>query len=124
MRCPRCGQEGYISVESRGRWGKKYVYMEHTVTINGRRITKKCYLGPLDSYEYVARFQSMPLYGLAREGREEEYLMALLAAIEERLGDDETPAHEKLRLRGALVRALARIRNILEKGGRTGGEEA
>ncbi|MEM2645415.1 MAG: hypothetical protein QXP03_05015, partial [Desulfurococcaceae archaeon] len=49
--CPRCGNIGYRCVEPRG--GREYVYYAHYDP--GSKRVRKCYVGPLYSYEHAER---------------------------------------------------------------------
>ncbi|MEM3399201.1 MAG: putative integrase [Nitrososphaerota archaeon] len=55
--CPRCGKEGYRSVEKRS--GRYYVYYIHRNPLNGK--IRKCYVGPADLYEHVEILHSLGL---------------------------------------------------------------
>ncbi|MEM4819488.1 MAG: hypothetical protein QXQ91_04195 [Nanopusillaceae archaeon] len=57
--CPRCGVEGYVSVEKRDN--RYYIYIIH---IDGRRRRRKCYIGPLEGYSYVEKLHNLSLDNL------------------------------------------------------------
>ncbi|MEM4975948.1 MAG: hypothetical protein QXT64_01330 [Desulfurococcaceae archaeon] len=55
--CPRCGNIGYRCVEPRG--GREYVYYAHYDP--GSKRVRKCYVGPLYSYEHAERLLLLSL---------------------------------------------------------------
>jgi hypothetical protein len=58
--CPRCGMEiDYVSEERRG--DRVYVYAVHVTRLGKKRRVKKCYLGPVDKYEYAERLVQLDL---------------------------------------------------------------
>ena len=85
--CPRCG--GPISYFKRRRVGDRvYVYAVHYEgydPVKKSKITRECYLGPEDAYEYVSRLhdrEGLTLRGLADRQRILEYLDAIIAYLE------------------------------------------
>lgn len=83
--CPRCGQR--ISALAKQKVGDRvYLYAQHYLGTdeNGRRIIKKCYLGPLDGYVYVTKMHSdigLTLRAIADKRRLLEYITTLLNTL-------------------------------------------
>jgi len=49
--CPRCGRP-YNYLEVRHTKSGDYLYAHHYIRINGKRVARKCYLGPRNGYKY------------------------------------------------------------------------
>jgi hypothetical protein len=72
--CPRCG-EPYSYVEKIDIGERSYLYAVHYyVDENDRRRKRRCYLGPVDGYEYVSKTHEIIFYGLDRQDRYIRYL--------------------------------------------------
>jgi len=72
--CPRCG-ESYSYVEKISIGERSYLYAVHYyVDENGRRRKRRCYLGPVDGYEYVSKTHEIIFYGLDKQDRYIRYL--------------------------------------------------
>jgi hypothetical protein len=72
--CPRCG-ESYSYVEKIDIGERSYLYAVHYyVDENDRRRKRRCYLGPVDGYEYVSKTHEIIFYGLDRQDRYIRYL--------------------------------------------------
>jgi hypothetical protein len=72
--CPRCG-ESYSYIEKISIGERSYLYAVHYyVDENGRRRKRRCYLGPVDGYEYVSKTHEIIFYGLDRQDRYIRYL--------------------------------------------------
>jgi len=88
-RCPVCGLviDFYERKTFRSRRGSRtYIYAVHILRdpLTGKRIRKRCYLGPEDNYVYVSRTHSrdgLQFYGLVKEDRVLDYLRTLLQRI-------------------------------------------
>jgi hypothetical protein len=78
--CPRCG-EPISYVERRKRGERTYYYAVHERYVNGKRVVRKCYLGP-DVYEYAERLNNLGLSGLIDSKRYVKYLSHLLARLD------------------------------------------
>ncbi len=79
--CPRCGLP--ISwIEKLRRGDRVYVRAVHFLGYVGKRkVVRKCYLGPVESYEYVShlhRKEDLEFYGLLNTDRSLDYLNKLL----------------------------------------------
>lgn len=113
--CPRCGRPiDYYSVEPRG--SRKYVYAVHYIYVGKKRKTKKCYLGPADSYEYVSRTHAdvgLVLHGAQDKHRTIEYLQALARALS-RTGIEELPASELEHAAKLLYRIADTLKHVAE----------
>jgi len=82
----------YSYIKRRNVGGRVYLYAVHYLgykrdPVSGkiRKITKECYLGPEESYEYVTRMhnrEGLILRGLSDEDRAIEYLDALIRFLE------------------------------------------
>jgi len=87
-RCPVCGLpiDFYERKTFRSRKGSRtYIYAVHILKDpSGKRIRKRCYLGPEDSYVYVSKTHfrdGLQFYGLHKEDRVLDYLRNLLQRI-------------------------------------------
>ncbi|OYT57274.1 MAG: hypothetical protein B6U76_01490 [Desulfurococcales archaeon ex4484_217_2] len=83
--CPRCGRK-FSYLEKHRRGDRIYVYAVHYegYSKSGRRISKritKCYLGPVEEYEYVSALQPITLYGLLKKGRLYSYVRELTSFV-------------------------------------------
>ena len=86
--CPRCGMQ-YSYIKRKVVGGRVYLYAVHYLGYRKekgrvRKITRECYLGPEDSYEYVTRMhdrEGLVLRGLADHDRVIEYLNAIINYI-------------------------------------------
>ncbi|MEM4592527.1 MAG: hypothetical protein QW196_03930 [Sulfolobales archaeon] len=58
--CPKCGLPGYRYLRKEGE--RVYVYFSHYDPATRKR--RKCYVGPIDSYEYVEKQHELGLAGL------------------------------------------------------------
>ena len=61
-----------------------YAYAVHYVREGGRRRKRRCYLGPVGSYEYVTKThgrEGLVLRGLLSDNRVIEYLDALISYL-------------------------------------------
>ena len=82
--CPRCGAP--VSwFERHSRSGRTYLYAVHYLgRERGKKRVRKCYLGPVDDYEYVSRLhfpEGLRLRGLSDPDRALAYLDALINYI-------------------------------------------
>ncbi len=109
--CPRCGL--VVDWFEEKRVGERiYVYAVHYLGFEkGKKKVKKCYLGPLESYEYVShlhRKEGLEFYGLTNPARIFEYLNRLLDALFE---------VENLNLEGVdkLIEKMRKAIELLEK---------
>ena len=79
--CPRCGRRISYLKKRRIR-GRTYVYAVHYLgSKDGKKITEECYLGPLESYEYVSKLherEGLVLKGLIDNERVLDYLRSIL----------------------------------------------
>ena len=107
--CPRCGQP-YRYVEKRKIGNNIYYYAVHYEGFerspDGRARPKlrRCYLGP-NAYIEVSKTHNnigLTLKGLIEEGREMDYLNAIVEAIEARLRDGRLKPEEALELAESL----------------------
>ncbi|MEM4554216.1 MAG: hypothetical protein QXI86_08340 [Ignisphaera sp.] len=71
--CPRCGIEGYVSVERRG--GRYYIYYIHYDPVSKSR--RRCYVGPVEGYRHAEHIHMLDLDNLA----DVDYLQVALNAI-------------------------------------------
>jgi hypothetical protein len=79
--CPRCG-ESYSYIEKISIGERSYLYAVHYyVDENGRRRKRRCYLGPVDGYEYVSKTHDITFYGLDRQDRYIRYLEEILRLL-------------------------------------------
>lgn len=101
--CPRCGRIGYRYVEPRG--GRKYVYYAHYEPVSRR--VRKCYVGPLYSYEHAERLLALGLSNI------EDVDLPVVArrAIEEYV---ERVARWEESARRKALGELLRLRDLLE----------
>jgi len=80
----------YSYIKRRNVGGRIYLYAVHYLGYKKeggkvRKITRECYLGPEDSYEYVTRThirEGLVLRGLSDEDRAIEYLDAIIHYLE------------------------------------------
>jgi hypothetical protein len=96
VKCPRCGEEGYLEEMVVG--GNVYVYARHIYwerNREGRKVkrhVKKCYLGPKEHYIYVdGKFHKLGLSSPVTMDLN-DYLQAierLLATINAKIGEDK-----------------------------------
>jgi len=92
MICPRCGQPiSYIERQRRGNqvyyFAAHYYGYERTPDGKIRKKVKKCYLGP-SAYIEVTKTHSdlgLTLKGLTEEGRERDYMEALVESVRDRI---------------------------------------
>jgi hypothetical protein len=107
--CPRCGQP-YRYIEKRKIGNNTYYYAVHYEGYdrgpNGRARPKlrRCYLGP-NVYFEVSKTHSdlgLTLKGLVEDGRERDYINAIVEAIEGRLRDGRLKPEEALQLAKSL----------------------
>ena len=78
--CPRCGQR-YSYLERRHIGTNEYIYTVHEWRENGKRMRKRCYLGPSEDYIYVSEMhkeEGLVFRGLMTHQRAFEYLNALI----------------------------------------------
>jgi len=105
-RCPRCG--GVISwIESQRKGGRVYYVAVHYLgRVGGKRMVKKCYLGP-EEYVYVSRTHQdldITLEGLIRDRRLINYLDAFISSLFTIDLDEKT-----------LIEVTRRLRNLVER---------
>jgi len=120
-RCPVCGLpiDFYEKKTFRSRKGSRtYIYAVHILRdpLTGKRIRKRCYLGPEDSYVYVSKTHfrdGLQFYGLLKEDRVLDYLRNLLQRIRSMdLSDSEKISIARLLEETAKdLRASANLRN-------------
>ena len=121
--CPRCG-EPYSYVKRRRIGGRVYLYAVHYLgydPVRKRKLTRECYLGPEDEYEYVSRMHSregLTLRGLSDKHRVLEYLDAIIAYLEEHPLDPGLAEG----LADRLERLAERLRRHAGEGGEGEGE--
>ena len=77
--CPRCGDIGYLSRQTRN--GHTYYYCRHVQVMQKTRKERKCYLGA-DKYEYVELVNRMGLSGMLDSERFRKYLEHLLPKLQ------------------------------------------
>ncbi len=83
--CPRCGLP--VSwYETLRRGNRVYMLAVHYLGyVRGKgKLVRKCYLGPVESYEYASRLhrkENLEIYGLTNPDRIFEYLNVLLAVL-------------------------------------------
>ncbi len=102
--CPRCGNIGYRYIESRGE--REYIYYAHYDP--GSRRVRKCYVGPLYSYEHAERLLTLGLSNI------EDVDLATVArrAIEEYVN---RVLHGKPSTRRKALEELTRLRELVDE---------
>ncbi len=126
MVCPRCGQEGTLELKRVG--GREYAYVTHWYRDSTGRLRKKrCYLGPLGSYEYVSRMherEGLTLRGLVKDvgnvkltpnPRALQYIRELARYVRVAAWQlkDEVPTTELEQTIGELEATIAKLKELL-----------
>ncbi len=111
--CPRCGNP--ISWYEKRRVGNQtYIYAVHYL---GKKKVRKCYLGPLGSYEYVSRThvrEGLSFYGPLNENRLLEYANALLDTLPSLIKKRTNKKREKLEeLVKKMEKTLKELKSVL-----------
>jgi cell fate (sporulation/competence/biofilm development) regulator YlbF (YheA/YmcA/DUF963 family) len=119
MVCPRCGQP--ISYIERQRHGNQvYYYAVHYLgyerTPDGRirKKVKRCYLGP-EKYIEVSKLHSdlgLTLKGLMEEGRERDYMEALVRSVRDRMRGGRLTAEKARELAAVFSRFSEELKEL------------
>jgi hypothetical protein len=120
--CPRCG----LSVswfERHKRGNREYVYAVHVLGYsNKKRLVRKCYLGPVDSYEYVSKMhfkEGLEFFGYTNPDRVFEYLDAILdtlpVAVEAKLSKEPESVEKIRKLVEKMIRTAEKIKQQAEE---------
>jgi len=119
MICPRCGQPvSYIERQRRGN--QVYYYAVHYEGYergpDGRvhKKVRRCYLGP-NAYIEVSKLHAdlgLTLKGLVEEGRERDYMEALVRSVRDRIRGGRLTAEGARELAAALSRFSEELREL------------
>ncbi len=119
MVCPRCGQP--ISYVERQRRGSQVYYLavhylgyERGPDGRVRKRVRKCYLGPAEYIE-VSKLHSdlgLTLKGLMEEGRERDYMEALVKSVRDRMRGGRLTAEGARELAAVLSRFSEELKEL------------
>ena len=131
MICPRCGQP--ISYIERQRRGNQVYYLavhyygyERGPDGKVHKKVKKCYLGPR-AYVEVSRLHSdlgLTLKGLIEDGRERDYMEALVKSVRDRIRGGRLTAGEARELATVLSRFSEELKELARELGEYAAGEA
>jgi hypothetical protein len=131
MVCPRCGQP--ISYVERQRRGSQVYYLAvhyegYERGPDGRvhKKVRKCYLGPAEYIE-VSKLHSdlgLTLKGLMEEGRERDYMEALVRSVRDRIRGGRLTAGEARELAAVLSRFSEELKELARELGEYAAGEA
>jgi len=131
MICPRCGQPiSYIERQRRGN--QVYYYAVHYLGYERgpddriHKKVKRCYLGP-EAYIEVSKLHSdlgLTLKGLMEEGRERDYMEALVRSVRDRIRGGRLTAGEARELAAVLSRFSEELKELARELGEYAAGEA
>ena len=119
MICPRCGQPiSYIERQRRGN--QVYYYAVHYLGYERgpddriHKKVKRCYLGP-EAYIEVSKLHAdlgLTLKGLIEEGRERDYMEALVKSVRDRMRGGRLTAEGARELAAVLSRFSEELKEL------------
>ncbi len=117
--CPRCGQPvSYIEKQRRGNqvyyYAVHYLGYERTPDGKIRKKVRRCYLGP-STYVEVSKLHAdlgLTLKGLMEEGRERDYMEALVKSVRDRIRGGRLTAGEARELAAVLSRFSEELKEL------------
>jgi len=131
MVCPRCGQP--ISYVERQRRGSQVYYLavhyegyERGPDGRVRKRVRKCYLGPAEYIE-VSKLHSdlgLTLKGLTEEGRERDYMEALVRSVRDRIRGGRLTAEGARELAAVFSRFSEELKELARELGEYAAGEA
>lgn len=120
--CPRCGNPGTRYLRKEGE--RVYVYYSHYDPATRKR--RKCYIGPLQEYEYVGKQHDLGLSNLENTDYYEVSVTALGKYINMMMkkGEKDPKALEEmyknlLELRARITLTLLELEKTMKKGDKT-----
>lgn len=111
VKCPRCGEVGYLTVQT--NFGREYLYVVH---VHGKR-RRKCYIGPAEGYKYVEKLTGIGLTNILDPDRYVRYItLSLRNFVGEHLGTEYMKEKEDGKKRKEmLIKKLLNIRDEIDK---------
>ena len=117
--CPRCGQPiSYIERQKHGNqvyyYAVHYLGYERTPDGKIRKKLRRCYLGPAE-YKEVSKLHSdlgLTLKGLMNEGRERDYMEALVRSVRDRIRGGRLTAGEARELATVFSRFSEELKEL------------